>query len=166
MRLWIHLTVTEHYLRRVPPFGYPRFNACLRLPVAFRSLPRPSSAISALASTLRSCSLDLPPLRALLRPLRRFADLVSACSLSLCSFQGALAPLPAFRLGKEAMLKVHRSSGEPSKRYSEGISETAFHRALFGVSPCRSALRLLFRRAFALRSTSGSARASRPRFSP
>ena len=96
VKLWIHLTVTEHYLRRVPPFGYPRFNACLRLPVAFRSLPRPSSAISALASTLRSCSLDLPPLRALLRPLRRFADLVSACSLSLCSFQGALAPLPPF----------------------------------------------------------------------
>ena len=63
VKLWIHLTVTEHYLRRVPPFGYPWINACLRLPMAFRSLPRPSSAISALASTLRSCSLDLSPLR-------------------------------------------------------------------------------------------------------
>ncbi len=30
--------------RRVAPFGNPRINACLRLPVAFRSLPRPSSA--------------------------------------------------------------------------------------------------------------------------
>ena len=59
VKLWIHLTVTEHYLRRVPPFGYPRFNACLRLPVAFRSLPRPSSAISARASSLCSYSLDL-----------------------------------------------------------------------------------------------------------
>ncbi len=44
--------------RRVPPFGYLRFNACLRLPVAFRSLPRPSSALGARASTLCSSSLD------------------------------------------------------------------------------------------------------------
>lgn len=56
--LWIQLWVTGHYSRRVSPFGYLRFNACLRLPVAFRSLPRPSSAYGALASTLRSCSLD------------------------------------------------------------------------------------------------------------
>ncbi len=36
--------------RRVAPFGYPRFSGCLLLPAAFRSLPRPSSAISAKAS--------------------------------------------------------------------------------------------------------------------
>ena len=35
--LCIHPPVTVHYYRRVPPFGYPRINACLRLPVAFRS---------------------------------------------------------------------------------------------------------------------------------
>ena len=40
---------------RVSPFGYLRIGACLRLPVAFRSLPRPSSAYGARASTL--CSL-------------------------------------------------------------------------------------------------------------
>ena len=39
---------------RVPPFGYLRIDACLRLHAAFRSLPRPSSAYGALASTLRS----------------------------------------------------------------------------------------------------------------
>ena len=43
---------------RVSPFGCLRINACLRLPVAFRSLPRPSSALGALASALCSCSLD------------------------------------------------------------------------------------------------------------
>lgn len=59
LRLWIHLRVTGHYPGRVPPFGYPRINAHLQLPAAFRSLSRPSSAISALASTLRSSSLDL-----------------------------------------------------------------------------------------------------------
>ena len=42
---------------RVSPFGYQGIYACLRLPHAFRSLPRPSSALDALASTLCSSSL-------------------------------------------------------------------------------------------------------------
>ena len=69
--LWIHSWVTGHYPGRVSPFGYLRINAYLRLPEAFRSLSRPSSAISAMASTLRSYSLDLAiPDSALLRLLR------------------------------------------------------------------------------------------------
>ena len=44
-------------LCRVSPFGDLRFDGYLRLPAAFRSLLRPSSALSAKASTLRSCSL-------------------------------------------------------------------------------------------------------------
>ena len=32
---------------RVAPFGYPRINARVQLPVAFRSLPRPSSPLGA-----------------------------------------------------------------------------------------------------------------------
>jgi hypothetical protein len=35
----------------VAPFGYPRINACSRLPVALRSVPRPSSPPGAKAST-------------------------------------------------------------------------------------------------------------------
>ena len=35
----------------VAPFGYPRINACSRLPVAFRSVPRLSSPPGAKAST-------------------------------------------------------------------------------------------------------------------
>ena len=50
--------VTEHYLSRVSPFGDSWINAYLQLPMTFRSLSRPSSAISALASTLRSFLLD------------------------------------------------------------------------------------------------------------
>ena len=57
--LLIHPWMTAHYHSRVPPFGYPGIKAYLQLPQAFRSLSRPSSAISALASTLRSYSLDL-----------------------------------------------------------------------------------------------------------
>ena len=52
--LCIHAMLTAHYRRRVSPFGHPWFNACLRLPMAFRSWPRPSSALGAKASTLCS----------------------------------------------------------------------------------------------------------------
>ena len=52
--LCIHVAVTAHNHRRVSPFGHPWFKACLRLPMAFRSLPRPSSALGAKAFTLRS----------------------------------------------------------------------------------------------------------------
>ena len=64
MTYLIQSWVTGHYPRRVSPFGYPRIKAHLQLPEAFRSLSRPSSAISAMASTLRSYSLDLMPTQA------------------------------------------------------------------------------------------------------
>ena len=35
--------VMEYDLHRVSPFGNPRIYACLQLPEAYRSLPRPSS---------------------------------------------------------------------------------------------------------------------------
>ena len=41
----------------VSPFGYHRIDGYLLLPGAFRSLSRPSSALSAKASTLRSFCL-------------------------------------------------------------------------------------------------------------
>ena len=51
-RLCVHLGMTEHDPRRVPPFGHPRIKACLQLPEAYRSLPRPSSPLCAKASTV------------------------------------------------------------------------------------------------------------------
>ena len=35
--LWIYVGMSGHDSRRIAPFGYPRINAYLRLPVAFRS---------------------------------------------------------------------------------------------------------------------------------
>ena len=52
--LWIQNTVTGHDSSRIAPFGYLWINACLRLPIAYRSLLRPSSAPSAKAFPLRS----------------------------------------------------------------------------------------------------------------
>ena len=45
--------VTEHNFCQVPPFGNLRVKGCLHLSVAYRSLPRPSSASIAKASTVR-----------------------------------------------------------------------------------------------------------------
>ena len=44
---------------RVAPFGHPGITACLQLPQAYRSLPRPSSPPCAKASTVRPYALDL-----------------------------------------------------------------------------------------------------------
>jgi hypothetical protein len=51
--LCIQAAVSRHDSGRVAPFGDPRINACLQLPEAFRSLPRPSSPSSTKASTVR-----------------------------------------------------------------------------------------------------------------
>ena len=42
---------------RVSPFGHPGINACVQLPQAYRSLPRPSSPLCAKASTVRRTCL-------------------------------------------------------------------------------------------------------------
>jgi hypothetical protein len=39
--------MTGHHPSRVSPFGNPGINACLQLPLAYRSLPRPSSPVHA-----------------------------------------------------------------------------------------------------------------------
>ena len=57
--LWIQYTIHEHDFVWIAPFGNLRINVCLRLPAAYRSLPRPSSAPSAKAFALRPFSLDL-----------------------------------------------------------------------------------------------------------
>ena len=55
---------TGGLLQWVSPFRNPWINAYLQLPMAFRSLSRLSSALSAKASTLRSFLFDLPVLLA------------------------------------------------------------------------------------------------------
>ena len=50
--LCVHPRMMGHDAHRVSPFGNPRIIACLRLPEAYRSLPRPSSPLCAKASTV------------------------------------------------------------------------------------------------------------------
>ena len=53
IRLWIQRMMHEYCSMRIAPFGYLRIIAYLRLPAAFRSLSRPSSAPDAKAFALR-----------------------------------------------------------------------------------------------------------------
>jgi hypothetical protein len=52
--LCIHTGVIRYYSHRITPFGNPRITACLPLPEAYRSFPRPSSPLSAKAFIIRS----------------------------------------------------------------------------------------------------------------
>ena len=45
----------------VAPFGYRRINSCVPIPVAFRSLSRPSSPLRAKASPIRPYFAYVPP---------------------------------------------------------------------------------------------------------
>ena len=62
----------------VPQFGYPRIEAYLQLPAAFRSLSRPSSAPDAKAFTLCSFSLELIVLLLFLNRLSFFLKQIFA----------------------------------------------------------------------------------------
>ena len=44
---WVCLPLLEYHCWWVAPFGHLRINSCLRIPAAFRSLPRPSSPLRA-----------------------------------------------------------------------------------------------------------------------
>ena len=54
IQLCIHYTMIYIAIYRISPFGHLRINVYLQLPVAYRSLSRPSSAPNAKAFTLRS----------------------------------------------------------------------------------------------------------------
>ena len=54
IQLCIHCTMIYIAIYRISPFGHLRINVYLQLPVAYRSLSRPSSAPNAKAFTLRS----------------------------------------------------------------------------------------------------------------
>ena len=71
---------------RVSPFGHPRIAGYVRLPAAFRSLSRPSSASSAWAFALRPFSLDLTLLFSCLQPFSRLQTVFPRSSIFRCLF--------------------------------------------------------------------------------
>jgi hypothetical protein len=104
---------------RVTPFGNPRIAGCLLLPVAFRSLPRPSSPDSSEASTMNSFSLD--HILSLPRRISRFAPEAPrsfALRNSTLSFPSAGMCPPGSSLSGLALLMCPVPSSQASFRVS------------------------------------------------
>ena len=78
-------------LSRVSPFRDLRIKGHLHLPAAFRSLLRLSSALSAKASTLRSCLLTIY-VSDLRSSLTRVCSVIPPAVLDLFSRSGVLSP--------------------------------------------------------------------------
>ena len=74
-------------LCRVSPFGNPWINAYVRLPTAYRSLSRPSSALDAKAFPLRSFQLDLAAHIVRLLVLTRIMQASDLVHCSICVTQ-------------------------------------------------------------------------------
>ena len=94
---------------RVSPFGNPRINGYLLLPVAYRSLSRPSSAPDAKAFPLRSFQLDLSSRK--LAPFRfRFREnFISAPSLSSFAENSFSAMLETGERGTLSLRRVREN---------------------------------------------------------
>ena len=139
--LCIHSAVTGHYPSRVPPFGNLRIKAYLQLPEAYRSLSRPSSAISAMASTLRSYSLDLAkllsdPPKTIERSNKSNSSIVVVFYSFLCSFQGAIEVSTDF-VCLSAHFSVMRNFKTIQKLFSKHnqTSSPTFRRLSAGLPP-------------------------------
>ena len=78
--LWIHVGMTPYERRRIAPFGNPRINGRLRLPVDYRGLPRPSSPAVAKASIMRPNNLTVKN--------HSLTDRLQACCLATASPTG------------------------------------------------------------------------------
>ena len=81
--LYIRYEVCRHDSARVAPFGYPRIIDCLHLTEAFRSLPRPSSALCTKASTM--CPLYLDQNCNIFSLLFVYPNVKNRCSLCIFS---------------------------------------------------------------------------------
>ena len=93
---------------RVSPFGHPRIKACSQLPVAYRSVPRPSSPLDAKAFTKRPSLLEI---RTPKQPAGRTVGPPSG--LGCASAKTAMQPAPlareaciAFAIRKHIMRKL------------------------------------------------------------
>ena len=122
---------------RVAPFGDPRIKGCSPLPAAFRSVPRPSSPLSAKAST--KCPYALDPMR--FRRTQR-ADPPHAASTprlilstsfyppgrSPGSLPLELSPKPGNPLPTASRIPIHNVKDQISGIRHQGSEEASTHR--------------------------------------
>lgn len=105
---------------RVAPFGHPRITGCVRLPSAYRSLPRPSSPLCAQASPTCRLSLDLPKRQAIQRAITmQSCSNCNVAQASRPSRRGSDSPshdLPSFRCQSAPAPRHWRPAGHDRSR--------------------------------------------------
>ena len=103
---------------RVPPFGYRRVFASLRLAVAFRCLARPSSVQCGQASSLRPSLLDLILSNVFVLSSRYFLRTVSSLFFSFSQFL-SISPQLYFRPSVVFHIVVRFSKIDPGRHSSK-----------------------------------------------
>src|SRR3990167_893061 len=102
---------------RVPPFRYPRINACCQLPGAFRRLPRLSSPPTAKASTMCAYSLDHITPNRLQDPMLLFMSnthMFHSCSVLRITSTLLKITCTRIRVQNTSLLPYQNSSSLPS----------------------------------------------------
>ena len=107
--LCVHQWVIGHYSNGVFLFGDPCVFVCLRLNTAFRSLPRPSSALSAKASTACPYLLNLLLSCAYSSYFRSYHYLLGKIFLRLCQKNSSLIFFPFLKFDKLLLCNFQRT---------------------------------------------------------
>ena len=117
---------TQYPCGWVSPFGHRRINACCQLPDAFRRLPRPSSPLTAKASTVCASSLDpITPSRlraGLLPPYLPQRHALTQQSQDTCHFPIVNEPHPASTRNTLAITYALSRSGGSGRTRTTGLT--------------------------------------------
>jgi hypothetical protein len=109
--------------RRVAPFGHPEITACVQLPQAYRSLPRPSSPLDAKASTVCLIAFDLKSV-----VLHLIHSVLIPNDMLRSSSRSAAASHPFHRLSKSYVKRTRiervRATPENFRRTGQGRRPT------------------------------------------
>ena len=117
---------TQYPCGWVSPFGHRRINACCQLPDAFRRLPRPSSPLTAKASTVCASSLDpITPSRlrvGLLPPYLPQRHALTQQSQDTCHFPIVNEPHPASTRNAPSIAYALSRSGGSGRTRTTGLT--------------------------------------------
>ena len=117
---------TQYPCGWVSPFGHRRIHACCQLPDAFRRLPRPSSPLTAKASTVCASSLDpITPSRlrvGLLPPYLPQRHALTQQSQDTCHFPIVNEPHPASTRNTLAITYALSRSGGSGRTRTTGLT--------------------------------------------
>ena len=135
--LWVQARPAGHHPGKVSPFGDLRVKGCVRLTAAYRSLPRPSSALHAKASTV--CPLHLLPTR-LIRVVSKDARV---CLFLYRKYEGLLRKRSRIKKIFSPCLMFRAFNARPYRRRSFRFPFSFVHDASGAAHTCASPCKIV-----------------------